>query len=637
MIYEFIVVFLIPLLASLVITPSVMKLAKLLGAIDYPNERKIHSHPIPRLGGFAIYTSFVISLYIFSHINPISTNLNSNTIFMLIGSVTFVLVLGIWDDIKELKPGKKFIGQCIAATIIYLAGFRISTITSFSGEMIYLGLLDYPITLVWIVGITNAFNLIDGLDGLASGVAAIAGITIFSISIIKGDIPSAILVLAFTGAIIGFIRYNFYNAKIFLGDSGSLVLGFSLAIFSMISKTKSSTAFSVLFPILVLGLPIMDTMLSMLRRFVRSISLTERSPSNKTDLKSIFYPDKNHIHHKLLSFGFSKGKAVIVLYIISVMFSAVAFTITIVNTLVAIPILVGIAVAIFVGITQLGYKEIALLRNGALLPIFERPLVKNSTFHFLLDFFAVFLSFFLATYFSTLNANSTYFINSESQYINYITVVLVQLLVFSIGGLYKITLKQLAFGDILKILKLIVISIFASWFFLSLIYQSPFHFPLTMYIFDFYFLVTFVLGGRISFVMLHYLAEKNNSSGDINVLIYGLPYPNGIYILDSILKAQNSGYRPVGILDDDPYFEGKHINGYKIVGNHWNLHHVLNTIDVKEIFVFVDNVYEEALNRVIKIASNYNIPVKKISFNLVNIKIGKPKKKLLAKIFEFEK
>lgn len=635
MTYQYIVIFLIPLILALGLTPLVIRFAKLVGAIDYPNERKVHKDPIPRLGGISIYLSFVISLYILSYIETINIYITTKTVFMLIVSATVVLLLGMWDDIRELKPGKKFLGQCIAATIVYIAGFRISTVTSFSGDMMYLGILDYPITLLWIVGITNAFNLIDGLDGLAAGVAIIAGMTIFSISIVKDDIMSAILVLTFVGGIVGFMRYNFYNAKIFLGDSGSLLIGFTLAIFSILSKTKSSTAFSVIFPLLVLGLPIMDTMLSMLRRFIKSLKSDQSSSRGKYSIKSIFYPDKNHIHHQLMNFGFSQRKVVILLYIVSVIFGIGAFTITMVNTLVAVPILIGIALIIFIGITQLGYKEMAILRNGTFLPIFERPLVKNTSFQFLLDFFSIMFAFLASTYFATLSGGHNEFYRYSS-FLNYVLISSVQIVILRTGGIYKFTLKQFALGDVIKIAKLVTISVFTSWFLFSIVYQSPFYFPITMYILDFYILSTLIIGGRLLFKILHYFAKANNHDGKINVLVYGLPHPNGVNILECFLQNGNSDYKPIGILDDDPYLEGKHVNGYKILGSHWNLHTILNNNVVHEILVFPNNVNSEVLERVIKIAFKNNIRVKRISTVVDDVVINKTKQRFFRSITQPE-
>ena len=183
-----------------------MRFAKSVSSMDQPNERKIHTHPIPRLGGIAIYISFfislVIALYLDGPTNPLSS-MDSHVGIMLVLSLTIVLILGIWDDIRSISPGRKILGQLVAATIVYFSGFRISAITHpLNLDLLNLGIFDYPVTMLWIVGITNAFNLIDGLDGLAPGIALIVSLTISSISFLKGDITTAVMALLLAGAVL---------------------------------------------------------------------------------------------------------------------------------------------------------------------------------------------------------------------------------------------------------------------------------------------------------------------------------------------------------------------------------------------------------------------------------------------------
>jgi UDP-GlcNAc:undecaprenyl-phosphate GlcNAc-1-phosphate transferase len=275
MIYTFLFGFAIPIVISLIITPWVIWLAKRVGAVDLPNERKVHKVPTPRLGGVAIYASFFISVGLLRLIDSDFRTLISmgpNRGLMLTIALVMVLTLGVFDDLRSRTPSQKFLVQLLASTLVYLAGFRISNVTHPLGSgLLNLGILEYPMTVLWIIGITNAFNLIDGLDGLAAGVGAIACFTICGVSLMTGELPTAMLVLILAGAVIGFLRYNFSPAKVFLGDSGSLFLGFALSVFSMQSSTKGTTALAILVPILALGLPIMDTLLSMIRRLLGSL------------------------------------------------------------------------------------------------------------------------------------------------------------------------------------------------------------------------------------------------------------------------------------------------------------------------------------------------------------------------------
>jgi UDP-GlcNAc:undecaprenyl-phosphate GlcNAc-1-phosphate transferase len=262
-----------------------------------------------------------------------------------------VLAIGIVDDIRSLTPLEKVGGQLILALIAYFSGFGISIGNT-------MGILDLPFTLIWIIGVTNALNLIDGLDGLASGVAIIASATIALISCLHGDTATSIISVMLIGSLIGFLKYNFNPAKIFLGDSGSLFLGFLLSILSLKSYTKTQTGFAILIPVLILGLPIMDTFLSMIRRVLNSF-LPENAGKRKISdiLKSMFRPDRGHIHHKLIFLGLSTRNAVISLYIFSAVMGLGALVITVVSTQVALVSLLIVGLFIASIIKRLQYRE----------------------------------------------------------------------------------------------------------------------------------------------------------------------------------------------------------------------------------------------------------------------------------------
>lgn len=318
---------------SLLLTPWVIKLARFVGAIDQPGERKAHSHPMPRLGGVAVFLSCFISFGLVALFDrPL---LSGSWIFSseggLFGLCLFiVMLLGFWDDLRSLKPFQKFGVQVLLSSVVYIAGFRVSAVMNpFGGGWLDVHAVDYPLTVLWIVGVTNALNLIDGLDGLAAGVATIAAFTILPIALLWGDTGTAVLAVILAGALIGFLRYNFNPAKIFLGDSGSLFIGFMLAVLSIKSSTKSTTTFALVIPILALGLPIMDTLLSMIRRFLHSFLPSEAKESSIVGrLKTIFSPDKSHIHHRLLARGLSHRTAVLVLYGVSSVLGIGAFAVT---------------------------------------------------------------------------------------------------------------------------------------------------------------------------------------------------------------------------------------------------------------------------------------------------------------------
>ncbi|HET6528795.1 MAG TPA: MraY family glycosyltransferase, partial [Balneolaceae bacterium] len=444
----FITSFIIPLILSLIITPWVIKFALQINAVDNPGGRKIHTSVTPRLGGLAVFSSVVVSVgFIFVLFPELAAPIEAVAwqTYIILFCFLSIFLLGFWDDLNSLKPGIKFGIQFIIAAAVYFAGFKISNITNPVGSgMLNVEMIDFPLTLLWIVGITNAFNLIDGLDGLASGVATIASISIFTVSALEGEFLIAMLALTMAGALVGFLRYNFSPAKIFLGDSGSLFIGFSMALMSIQSTTKTSTGFALLFPMLVLGFPITDTLISMLRRFLGSY-MPERSMGKSKSLAGkiheMFTPDSSHIHHQLLSLGLTHRNTVLLLYFVSAFFALGAFAVTQVQNfevLLIIGLLVGLV--IFHGLKKLRYREIAIFNNGMMLPIYEKWILNRVLFLGLID-----LVFVAASY--TLSYKLLYGINPSSvQFLNFeqvlIMVIFVQLFTFWITGLYREKIKQ---------------------------------------------------------------------------------------------------------------------------------------------------------------------------------------------------
>ncbi|MGN1385556.1 MAG: glycosyltransferase family 4 protein, partial [Bacillus sp. (in: firmicutes)] len=280
-------------IASLIITPLVRKLAFKIGATDKPNYRKVHQKIMPRLGGLAIFISFLIGMAI---LRPQDDQIG--TMAVLLGAC-IIVVIGIFDDMYELSAKVKFIGQILAALVVVLGGVQVDYINLPFGGGIELGVLSIPLTILWIVGITNAINLIDGLDGLAAGVSAIALITISGMALLKGDLFVLSISAILIGSILGFLKYNFHPAKIFMGDTGALFLGFMIAVLSL-SGFKNVTVLSLIIPIIILGVPISDTFFAIIRRIV-----------NKQPLSA---PDKSHLHHCMLRLGYSHRQTVLIIY-----------------------------------------------------------------------------------------------------------------------------------------------------------------------------------------------------------------------------------------------------------------------------------------------------------------------------------
>ena len=314
-------------------TPPVKNFAHKVGAIDVPKDaRRMHKKPIPRLGGLAIYGGFLCSSLIFGQ-------LDETMLCVLLGAA-IIVALGIFDDVLALGAKLKFVVQIVAAAIpVCIGDLQIGLFTNLNPlsdtPFVHLGILAVPVTIIWIVGITNAVNLIDGLDGLAVGVSSIAAITMLAVALLTGNMPIAITMAALAGACIGFMPYNLNPAKIFMGDTGSTFLGYMLATVSIMGLFKFYAVISFAVPFLILGLPIFDTANAIIRRVAAG-----RSPMS---------PDRGHVHHKLIDMGFNQKQAVAILYAISATLGLTAVVLTSSGEVKAIVLLLAVLAAILVG------------------------------------------------------------------------------------------------------------------------------------------------------------------------------------------------------------------------------------------------------------------------------------------------
>lgn len=327
----YLLAFVIALVVTYICTPFVKQLAIRVGAIDKPDARKVHQVSIPRLGGLAIYIGYIVSLcYSVSDISAVKG--------LLIGSVILVAV-GIWDDIKQIGPKTKLLGQIIAALMVPLFGNSVHFI-SIGDYMLYLEYLAVPLTVFWIVGFTNIVNLIDGLDGLAAGISLIACITIFVVTMQMGQVDLACITLALAGAACGFLRYNFNPAKIFMGDTGSMLLGYTMASISVMGSVKTAATVALVVPVIVLGLPILDTLFAIIRRRING--------------RPVFKPDKGHLHHRLLAMGLTQKQAVLLMYAVTAVLGCISIIVAKVNILIGLVLVLIILGACVWTATKIG-------------------------------------------------------------------------------------------------------------------------------------------------------------------------------------------------------------------------------------------------------------------------------------------
>jgi len=330
------------LAAALLVTPLVRKWAFKCGALDRPEQRKVHNGVMPRMGGLAIYISFFTAVLLTREITL--------QVAGLLAGGSLIVLLGIFDDTRGVSPWVKLAGQAAAACAVIPFGLKVQFLTSpFSNELLTLGVLSIPVTVIWIVAVINAVNLVDGLDGLAGGTSCIAALTLAAVVWIeislnggatRGQWDAIALALILAAAILGFLRYNFYPAKIFLGDSGSMYLGFSVAVLAVMGLAKSATFISVIIPVVILGIPFLDTTLAIVRRYYGH--------------RPIFQADKGHLHHRLIELGLSHRRAVLCLYGVNIVLALSAIIMTLITPKQAAVFLVVLSTTVLVLVNKTG-------------------------------------------------------------------------------------------------------------------------------------------------------------------------------------------------------------------------------------------------------------------------------------------
>jgi len=362
------VTFIISLALSFVLTKLVRDLANAQGWVAPPAlDRHLHNRPLPRLGGIAIFISFLVgssaALIMTRHILGISSHFSLATLGTILVAGSLVFLLGVYDDIHPVGPWIKFTVQATAGAILFSGGLRILDLPVLFGGHRFPGFLGLFLTILWVVAITNAFNLIDGLDGLAAGSALFSTLVVFTVALVNHADLVSLIAVALVGAILGFLRFNFSPATIFLGDCGSLFIGFMLSALALQGAQKAPTIIAVAIPVVSFGLPILETTLSIARRYLSG--------------RPVFTGDREHIHHKLLQRGLSHRQVAITLYAVSAFFALLSLFLLLPNQRSLALVLVVLGSGVWIGVQHLGYLEFGELRRVAQRTVERQLLINN--------------------------------------------------------------------------------------------------------------------------------------------------------------------------------------------------------------------------------------------------------------------
>jgi UDP-GlcNAc:undecaprenyl-phosphate GlcNAc-1-phosphate transferase len=557
------------------LTPLVSRFAVVIGAIDMPGERKIHHRPIPRLGGLAVVTA--IGVVWFASRGLVDPRWSpAPELLLAVGlGVLPVIIVSLIDDIRSIKAGPKFIAHVAGASIAVAYGVSLGSEVHLLGATIHIGLLTVPLSVLWIVGVTNAFNIIDGLDGLSAGLALIAAISMAAVFMFQGQVAMGGAVLVVAGALAGFLPYNVHPARLFLGDTGATAIGFCLATFALKGGATLSSGFAALVPVFIMGLPIADTLIAMARRVV--LKLEDRHGG-------VFVADRTHIHHRLLALGIDHGRAVLVLYAAGLLFAAAAFVSIFLEAREASLFVVGLLLAGFVGVNRLGYDEFAFIRRGTVLRMYEVPVVKRSMFVVFADIAMAVLASYAALGLKadtwTLSSMRTPFLNLAGM------VVPLTVLVFWKTGLYRGAWRLAGVDDLMRACGAsVAVTVLAL---VGHIIWSPTDMSYTVFLI--YGLVSAVLvtGSRASYVVL-LNSQRRASNQGTPVLIYGAG-TGGVAGVRELFAHPETGLRPIGFIDDDPGKTGKLVSGLPVLGGQEELDAIIRGHGVRALLVATTSI-----------------------------------------------
>ena len=569
------------------LTPLVSVLARRLGAIDIPSSRKVHGSPTPRLGGVAVVTALVVTLgglWLFRVARY--PELSLGLCLALTLGLLPVFLVSCYDDIRPLRPYVKFAGHLGGAAIAIAAGLHLNDTVQLFGQVIPLGGLAIPLSILWIVGVTNAFNLVDGLDGLSAGLGLISAGSLAIVAVLTGNSEIIVLSLVVVGALAGFIPYNLHPARVFLGDSGATAIGFSLACLTLSGGSKLSAGLAVFVPLLAVGVPVADTLLSILRRVLRGLR-------QKTGF-SIFQADREHIHHRLLRLGINHGRAVLMLYGVAVTAAAVGIASLFVTAGNAGLLLATLAGASFIGVGRLGYDEFAVLRSGVVLKIYDTAVIKSGFFKVFVDIGLAMLAFYVAVAFKyddwELATHRTLLLNGLA------LLPSINLGVFWAFRVYSRAWRYASLDDVIGVNCAVCVSAVLGFVLTRLLFDSGA--ATTLFAAYAVLLMVGTSAGRSSFRVLAYLRDAGRLDGP-RVAVYGAG-THGMMALQEMRSNGALQLRPVGFIDDDPSLLGRRFSGLPVLGDVTQLGRLIREHQIEAVLFASDHIQPDRLDATVR-------------------------------------
>ena len=584
----------LPALAAVVVAfvlaPLTARLAVRVGAIDLPGRRKTHAAPTPRLGGLAVVGAiaavWAAAFWLFGVSLPRELSIG------LVAGGLPILAVSVIDDMRGVSAGRKLLVHITAASFAVAAGVALGDVVHLFDVEIHLGIWALPLSVVWLVGVTNAFNVIDGLDGLSAGLALIASLCMAAVFALVGQPIMAGAALVLAGALAGFLPFNLHPARLFLGDSGATAIGFCLGAFALKGGSTLSSGFAALVPVLIMGLPIADALIAIARRTVGRLEQRKGG---------VFVADRNHIHHRLLAHGIEHGRAVLILYGAGLVCAVGAFGSLFLQARHAALFIVAILIAGAVGVRRLGYDEFALIRRGTVLRVYESPVVNSSMFIVFADLAMSGLAAYLALglKFDTWNPGQ------PSQALVDLVAVFAPLtaLSFWYTGMYRGSWRVAGVADLARAGGAAAAVTVAG----AVVHPLLSPVPQPVSVFLIYGLVTAVLvtASRASHVVLRTSQSRANHPG-VPVLVYGAG-KHGVAAAQELFENPAAGLKPIGFVDDDPGKTGKFVNGLPVLGRSYELDSLITSRGVKAVVIAAPAVPPDCHLRIVVASSRLGI------------------------------
>jgi UDP-GlcNAc:undecaprenyl-phosphate GlcNAc-1-phosphate transferase len=572
------------------LTPLTARLAVWLGAIDMPGYRKTHSTPIPRLGGLAVVTAsasvWAAAAWLFGSSVP-----RELSIGLIVGGLP-ILAVSALDDVKGVRARHKLLVHVVGASMAVASGVSLGETVHLFDVAIPVGLWSAPLSVLWLIGVTNAFNLIDGLDGLSAGLGLIAAVCMAAVFGLAGQPVMASAALVLAGALAGFLPYNLHPARLFLGDVGATALGFCLGAFALKGGSTLSSGFAAVVPVFIMGLPIADTLIAMARRMIVRL---------ESGGGGLFVADRNHIHHRLLAHGIGHERAVLMLYGAGLVCAVGAFLSLFLQARHAALFILAVLVAGGVGVRRLGYDEFAFIRRGTMLRVYDSPAFNTSMFIVFVDLAMSAIAAYLAI---GLKREDWMLRESLDTLIDLVALFAPAIaLSFWCSGIYRRSWRVADVADLARACGAVIGATIIGAVAHPLLAPTP----LPTSLFSIYGLVAIVLVmvSRASYVVLR-RSQRRASHRGIPALLYGAD-TDGIAAAHDLFEDPGAVLKPIGFVDDDPGKTGRLFAGLPVMGRSYELASLIESYDAKAVVLTSATVSLDAQTRVANACRHHGI------------------------------